>query len=74
MIAAIDIPLIKKYTEGFKAGLESVNPDAKFIVNYVGGFNDPAKAKELALIQFGQGADFIAGASAVGDLGRVRSS
>ena len=69
MIAAMDVPLIKKYTEGFKAGLESVNPDAEFLVNYVGGFNDPAKAKELALVQFGKGADFIAGASAVGDLG-----
>ncbi|WP_028589022.1 BMP family lipoprotein [Paenibacillus massiliensis] len=69
MIAAMDVPLIKKYTEGFKAGLESVNPNAEFLVNYVGGFNDPAKAKELALVQFGKGADFIAGASAVGDLG-----
>ena len=69
MIAAVDVPLIKKYTEGFKAGLESVNPDAEFLVNYVGGFSDPAKAKELALVQFGKGADFIAGASAVGDLG-----
>jgi basic membrane protein A len=69
MIAAMDVPLIKKYTEGFKAGLESVNPNAEFLVNYVGGFNDPAKAKELALVQFGKGADFIAAASAVGDLG-----
>ncbi|MCZ1263760.1 MULTISPECIES: BMP family lipoprotein [Paenibacillus] len=69
MIAAMDVPLIKKYTEGFKAGLESVNPKAEFLVNYVGGFNDPAKAKELALVQFGKGADFIAAASAVGDLG-----
>ncbi|MEC0126060.1 BMP family lipoprotein [Paenibacillus pabuli] len=69
MIAAMDVPLIKKYTEGFRAGLESVNPKAEFLVNYVGGFNDVAKAKELALVQFGKGADFIAGASAVGDLG-----
>lgn len=69
MIAAQDIPLIKKYTEGFREGLASVNPDAKFLVSYVGGFSDPAKAKELAIVQFDQGADFIAGASAVGDLG-----
>ncbi|MCM3784648.1 BMP family protein [Neobacillus mesonae] len=69
MIAAQDIPLIKKYTEGFRAGLESVNPDAEFLVSYAGGFNDPAKAKELAIVQADQGADFIAGASAVGDLG-----
>lgn len=69
MVAAVDIPLIKKYTVGFQEGLKSTNPNAKFIVNYVGSFTDPAKAKELALTQFAQGADFIAGASAVGDLG-----
>jgi basic membrane protein A len=69
MVAAMDIPLIKKYTVGFQEGLKSTNPDAKFIINYVGSFTDPAKAKELALTQFSQGADFIAAASAVGDLG-----
>jgi basic membrane protein A and related proteins len=69
MVAAMDIPLIKKFTVGFQEGLKSTNPNAKFIVNYVGNFADPAKAKELALTQFSQGADFIAGASAVGDLG-----
>ncbi|NOU85646.1 BMP family ABC transporter substrate-binding protein [Paenibacillus sp. LMG 31460] len=69
MVAAVDIPLIKKYTVGFQEGLKSTNPNAKFIVNYVGSFTDPAKAKELALTQFSQGADFIAAASAVGDLG-----
>jgi basic membrane protein A and related proteins len=69
MVAAMDIPLIKKYTVGFEEGLKSTNPSAKFIVNYVGSFTDPVKAKELALTQFSQGADFIAAASAVGDLG-----
>lgn len=69
MVAALDIPLIKKYTVGFQEGLKATNPNAKFIVNYVGSFTDPAKAKELALTQFSQGADFIAAASAVGDLG-----
>ncbi|MBP1992254.1 BMP family protein [Paenibacillus eucommiae] len=69
MVAAIDAPLLKKYTVGFDLGLKSTNPDAKFSVNYVGSFTDPAKAKELALVHFANGADFIAGASAVGDLG-----
>ncbi|OAB35954.1 BMP family lipoprotein [Paenibacillus glacialis] len=69
MVAAVDIPLIKKYTEGFREGLKTTNPNAEFLVSYVGGFNDPAKAKELALVQFGNGADFIAGAAATGDLG-----
>ncbi|HUC90778.1 MAG TPA: BMP family protein [Paenibacillus sp.] len=68
-IVAMDVPLLGKYTSGFEQGLASVNPNAKFLVNYVGSFTDPAKAKELALLQSSQGADFIAGMSAVGDSG-----
>lgn len=68
-IVAMDVPLMSKYTSGFEQGLKSVNADAKFLVNYVGSFTDPAKAKELALLQHGQGADFIAGMSAVSDTG-----
>ena len=68
-VVAMDIPLMSKYTEGFEQGLKHTNPDAKFLVSYVGSFTDPAKAKELALVQFGQGADFIAGMSAVSDNG-----
>lgn len=68
-VVAMDIPLMSKYTSGFEQGLKHVNPDAQFLVSYVGSFTDPAKAKELALVQFGQGADFIAGMSAVSDNG-----
>ncbi|RED60458.1 BMP family protein [Cohnella lupini] len=68
-VVAMDIPLMAKYTHGFEQGAKSVNPDVKVLVNYVGGFTDPAKAKELAILQNSQGADFIAGMSAVGDLG-----
>ncbi|WP_020616126.1 BMP family lipoprotein [Paenibacillus daejeonensis] len=68
-IVAMDTPLLKKYTGGFEQGLQATNPEAKFLVNYVGGFNDPAQAKELALQQHSQGADFIAGMAAVGDNG-----
>lgn len=68
-VVAMDTPLLKKYTFGFEQGLKSTNPDAKFLTNYVGNFNDSAKGKELALLQYSQGADFVAGMSAVGDLG-----
>jgi len=69
MVAAMDIPLLKKWTVGFEEGLKATNPKANFLVNYVGSFDDPAQAKELALLQASKGADFIAGAAAVGDLG-----
>lgn len=69
MVTAMDIPLMKKWTVPFEEGLKSTNPEAEFLVNYVGSFTDPAKAKELALLQASKGADFITGAAAVGDLG-----
>lgn len=68
-VVAIDAPLLQKYIVGFAEGAKSVRPDVNILVNFVGGFTDPAKAKELALLQHSQGADFIAGMSAVGDLG-----
>lgn len=68
-IVAIEGELMDKYTIGFEKGLKHTNPDAKVLVSYVGGFNDTAKAKELAMVQHSQGADFIAGMSAVSDFG-----
>lgn len=68
-IVAIEGELMDKYTVGFEKGLKHTNPDAKVLVSYVGGFNDTAKAKELAMVQHSQGADFIAGMSAVSDFG-----
>jgi len=68
-VVALDIPLMHKYMTGFEEGAKAVNPDVQVLKNYVGSFTDPAKAKELALLQHSQGADFIAGMSAVGDLG-----
>ena len=68
-IVAMDAPLLKKYTSGYEQGLKSVNPNAKLLINYVNSFTDPAKAKELALLQASQGADFVAGMAAVGDSG-----
>ncbi|MFV0504006.1 MAG: BMP family ABC transporter substrate-binding protein [Lachnospirales bacterium] len=58
-----------KWRYGYMEGVKSVYPDAEFIFNYTGNFNDPAKAKEYALLQAEQGCSFINGASAGGDIG-----
>ncbi|SMF89999.1 basic membrane protein A [Paenibacillus uliginis N3/975] len=68
-VVANDIPIMHKYITGFEEGAKSVRPDVEIFVNYVGSFTDPAKAKEFALLQNSKGADFVAGLSAVGDLG-----
>ncbi len=58
-----------KWRYGFMEGVKSIRPDTKFIFNYVGNYNDPAKAKEFAIQQYEQGAKFVNGACAGGDRG-----
>lgn len=58
-----------KWRWGYMEGVKSEKPDAKFIFNYVGGYNDPAKAKEYAIQQYEQGCQFINSAAAGGDKG-----
>lgn len=72
-IGGMDIPLIRRFEMGYTAGAKHANPKAQVITNYIGvtgeAWNNPAKAKELALSQISQGADVIfvaAGASGSG--------
>lgn len=69
-VGGMDIPLIRRFAMGYAAGAKYVNPKITTIENYVGitgeAWNNPAKAKELALSQYAKNADVIfvaAGAS-----------
>ena len=72
-IGGMDIPLIRRFELGYKAGAQYQNPKVKLTTNYIGitgeAWNNPAKAKELALAQYQSGVDIIyvaAGASGSG--------
>lgn len=72
-IGGMDIPLIRRFEMGFSAGVQKINPKAKVSVNYIGvtgeAWNNPTKAKELALAQISAGNDVLfvaAGASGSG--------
>jgi basic membrane protein A len=62
-VGGMEIPLIKKFEAGYKAGVAAVRPNAKVLVKYAGttgtAFKDPTKGKELALAEYHQGADII---------------
>lgn len=58
-----------KWRYGYMEGVKKIKPDAKFIFNYTGNFNDPAKAKEFAIQQYEQGVRFVNAAAAGGDKG-----
>jgi basic membrane protein A len=63
VIGGMDIPLIRRFALGYEAGIKLINPKAKIQSAYIGvtgdAFNNPPKAKELALLQNSQGADVI---------------
>lgn len=69
-VGGMDIPLIRRFSMGYAAGARYVSPKITFNENYIGvtgeAWNNPAKAKELALAQIAKGSDVIfvaAGAS-----------
>ena len=72
-VGGMDIPLIHKFEAGYTAGAHAVCNDCRVIVGYAGvtgeAFKNPGKGKELALAQFGAGADIIFHASGSTGLG-----
>ncbi|MBZ4219770.1 MAG: BMP family ABC transporter substrate-binding protein [Chlorobium sp.] len=80
-IGGMESSVIKKFENGFIEGVHSINPAVRVISGYIGmtgsAFADPAKGRELALGQYGRGADIIyqaAGASGLGVIEAARES
>lgn len=73
-IGGLEVPLIKKFEVGYRAGVKSVNPNADVLVTYAGSFNDPGKGKEVALSQYADGADVIYHASGGTGLGLFQAA
>ncbi|MCA9896267.1 MAG: BMP family ABC transporter substrate-binding protein [Anaerolineae bacterium] len=68
-IGGQEIPVINDFIVGYEQGACLVNADSEVIVQYAGGWNDPARGKEIALAMYEQGADIvfqIAGGTGVG--------
>jgi len=72
-VGGMDSPLIVKFEAGYRAGVKEVCPQCTVLVGYAGvtpeAFRNPGKGKELALNQYGQGADIIYHASGSTGLG-----
>ncbi|AGB40710.1 putative ABC-type transport system, periplasmic component/surface lipoprotein [Halobacteroides halobius DSM 5150] len=70
-LGGMDVPLIHKFELGYTSGVKYINKTEGTNVNvkiaYAGNtpaaFNNPAKGKEIALAQYGAGADIIYHAS-----------
>lgn len=74
-VGGIDIPVINDFIVGYIQGAQSVNPDIKVAISYIGDFFDSAKGKELALAQFdSQNADVIFQIAGNAGLGVIEAS
>jgi basic membrane protein A len=62
-VGGMDIPLIRKFEAGYRAGVSSVCSTCRVLTGYAGvtgdAFKNPAKGKELALAQYAADADVI---------------
>jgi basic membrane protein A len=72
-IGGMDIPLIRKFELGYDLGARYVNPDITVLENYAGvtaaAWTDKTRGRELAMSQYGRGADVIFGAAGLTGLG-----
>ncbi|MBO8162520.1 MAG: BMP family ABC transporter substrate-binding protein [Brevibacillus sp.] len=62
-VGGMDIPVIKRFEAGFKAGVKAAKPDMKVVTIYTGAFDKPDLGKSAASQIYGQGADIIFHAS-----------
>ena len=68
-LGGLVVPGINAFLVGYIEGAQYVVPDIKVITSYAGDFGDPAKGKELSLVQYNSGADVIFGAAGGTGLG-----
>ena len=77
-IGGMKVPLVEAFEIGYRAGIKAANPDLELVADYVGvtpqAFNDPAKAKELALSQYNRGIDIILAAAGASGLGVLEAA
>ncbi|WP_234169420.1 BMP family protein [Ruegeria pomeroyi] len=59
MVGGYAIPEVNRLMHAFMDGARSVNPDVKFIVNFIDSWYDPPKAKESAFAMMDAGADVM---------------
>jgi basic membrane protein A len=74
-VGGMDIPLIRDFYVGYKAGAEWANASATVLDPvFVGGWADPTKAKELTVSLIGLGVDSVFSAAGKSGLGALEAA
>jgi basic membrane protein A len=70
----MQLPLIRKFEAGFRAGLRQVNPAAEVLVAYTGTFDDEKKGVEVGQDLYGRGCDIVFEAAGLDGLGVIKAA
>ena len=73
-VCGADLPSLRVDSNAFLAGARRMRPDAVIKNAYVGSFQDPAKAFEVAEQLFAAGIDFLQTESSASNLGIIRAA
>ncbi len=73
-VGGMDIPLIKKFEAGYRAGVMTTNPGATVTAKFTGNWEAVDKGKELALSLFDQGADVVMHAAGKCGVGVIKAA
>jgi basic membrane protein A and related proteins len=76
-VGGMEIPLIKKFEAGFRAGVKSTNPRAQVLVSYTGSFDNVAAGKQVGQDFLAKGAEVVfqaAGSDGLGVLQAVKEA
>ncbi len=58
-VGGMEIPLIKKFEAGFRAGVKTTNPKAQVLVQYTGTFDNVAHGKQVAQDLVAKGCEVV---------------
>lgn len=72
-VGGMEIPLIKKFEAGFKAGARMVKPDVVVLSAYTGSFDKVAVGKQVAQDLIAKGADVVFHAAGSDGLGVIQA-
>ena len=75
-VGGMQLPLIKKFEAGYRAGIRAVNPAAaaSTLVAYTGTFDDEKKGVEVGQDMYGRGCDVVFHAAGLDGLGVIKAA
>jgi basic membrane protein A len=72
-VGGMEIPLVKRFEAGFRAGVAATNPKATVVSTYTGGFTNFALGKQVGQDLLTKGSDVLFAAAGVDGLGAIQA-